>query len=103
MGKKFYTVREGFSVKLPDRPDVYVAGGVLELDEEVAKQHAHKLEPISDDAQKAFDHERAAAAEEAVRRDTAADEARQAALEAEAKAAQDAADKAAAAAAAAAQ
>jgi hypothetical protein len=93
---KIYGVREGFSVKLPDRPEVYLAGGVIELDDATAELHKHKLEPLSEEAQKAFDDERAKAADEAALRDLEADQARQASLDADAAAAKEAAKQAAA-------
>lgn len=81
---KFYSVREGFSVRLPDRPEVYMAGGVIELDDATAELHKHKLEPLSRDKQEAFDEERAKAADDAAVRDQQADQARQTALDADA-------------------
>lgn len=91
MDKKFYSVREGFSVKIPGCADVFIAGGVIELDDETAVLHVHKLEPLSDEQRAAFDAERADAADVATLRDIEADEARKKALEEDAAAAKAAA------------
>jgi hypothetical protein len=45
MAKK-YKVREGFVVHLGER-NIHEGGAVLELEDEVAAQHAHKLEIYS--------------------------------------------------------
>lgn len=75
MQTKLYKVREGFSIRLPDKPELYLAGGVIELDPQIAVQY-HQLEPLSDDDQAAFEAANATAAAEAVERDIAADELR---------------------------
>lgn len=95
MDKKFYAVRQGFSVKIPGCADVFIAGGVIELDDATAALHVHKIEPLSAEQQAAFDAERADAADAATMRDIEADEANKRALEAEAKALKDVARAAA--------
>lgn len=75
MQTKLYKVREGFSIRLPGKPELYLAGGVIELDPAVAALY-HQLEPLSDEDQSAFEAANATAAAEAVERDIAADELR---------------------------
>lgn len=65
MEKKLYKVREGFSIRLRNHPELYLAGGVVELETDIASQH-HQLEPISSDHQVALELANAAAAAEAV-------------------------------------
>lgn len=77
MQTKLYKVREGFSIRLPNKPELYLAGGVIELDPQIAVHH-HQLEPLSDVDQSAFEAANAAAATEAVERDIAADDLRKA-------------------------
>lgn len=43
--RKKYTIREGFTFVNHDQT-VSVGGDIIELDDDVAAQHAHKLEPV---------------------------------------------------------
>jgi len=72
MENKLYKVREGFSIRLPDKPELYLAGGFIELDPKIASQY-HQLEPISSDDQAALESANAAAAAEEVERGIQAD------------------------------
>lgn len=46
-----YKIRDGFTVRLDDRT-VLGSGDVIDLDDETAALHAHKLEPAETDAPK---------------------------------------------------
>lgn len=89
---KFYKIREGFSVALT--PQLAISGGVIELDDDQAEVHKHKIELLSDDEQAKFLAERETAADALAVLDAEADAKRKAALDADAKAAVDAAKQA---------
>jgi hypothetical protein len=97
MGTKLYSIRQGFSLRTPEG-EVFLGGGVVELGDEDAALHAHKIEELTGDKQKEFFDAREEAASQAVFADLEADEKRKAGLEADAAALQTQAAAAAAAA-----
>lgn len=82
--KKIYAIREGFSVRMNGNPEVYLGGGVVELDDADAAAHIHKLDELTHERQAELDAERAAAAELQVQRDLDAEQKRQIAVDQEA-------------------
>jgi len=55
-----YRVREGFSLRLTER-DIRQGGQVVELDDDQAKEHGHRIEPAAKDEAVKKDGQRAAA------------------------------------------
>lgn len=66
-----YKIRDGFTVRL-DEKTVLDGGDVIELDDDTAAMHAHKLEPVESDAPKKT--KAAAKAAEPEKADAATDE-----------------------------
>jgi len=49
---KTYKIRDGFTFVMDDRT-VKSGGDIVALEDDVAKGHAHKLEPVDSDSKKA--------------------------------------------------
>jgi hypothetical protein len=55
---KTYKIRDGFSFVMDDRT-VKGGGDIVELEDDVAKGHAHKLEPVETESKKASGKQKA--------------------------------------------
>jgi hypothetical protein len=69
---KLYHIREGFSVKLSGG-EVFLGGGVIELEDDIAAQHALRIELADDDMQAKYAQDCGVEALALVERDIAAD------------------------------